>query len=49
MCIRDRLLVENIRAYHDILVRNQPPYQTVSTRVEHMVGMQGGPGLKIKQ
>ena len=41
------LLVENIRAYHDILVRNQPPYQTVSTRVEHMVGMQGGPGLKI--
>ena len=43
------LLVENIRAYHDILVRNQPPYQTVSTRVEHMVGMQGGPGLKIKR
>jgi membrane-bound lytic murein transglycosylase F len=41
------LLVENIRAYYDILVRNQPPYQTVSTRVEIMVGMQGGPGLKL--
>ena len=43
------LLVENIRAYYDILVRNQPPYQTVSTRIENMVGMQGGPGLKIKR
>ncbi len=43
------LLVENIRAYYDILVRNQPPYQSVSPRVGNMVGMQGGgPGLKIK-
>jgi len=41
------LLVENIRAYYDILVRNQPPYQTVSTRVENMVGMQGSSGLKL--
>ncbi len=44
------LLVENIRAYHDILVRYEPPYQTVSTRVENMVGMQGsGPGLRLKR
>lgn len=44
------LLVENIRAYHDILVRYEPPYQTVSSRVENMVGMQGsGPGLKLKR
>ena len=41
------LLVENIRAYYDILLRNQPPYQTVSTRVENMVGMQGSSGLKL--
>ena len=45
------LLVENIRAYYDILVRNQPPYHSVSPRVENMVGMQGGggPGLKLKR
>ena len=45
------LLVENIRAYYDILVRNQPPYHSVSPRVENMVGMQGtsGPGLKVKR
>ena len=41
------LLVENIRAYYDILLRNQPPYLTVSTRVENMVGMQGSSGLKL--
>jgi membrane-bound lytic murein transglycosylase F len=41
------LLVENIRAYYDILLRNQPPYQTVSKRVENMVGMQGSSGLKL--
>jgi membrane-bound lytic murein transglycosylase F len=44
------LLVENIRAYHDILVRYEPPFQTVSTRVEKMVGMQGsGPGLRLRR
>ena len=46
------LLVENIRAYYDILVRNQPAYVTVSARMEGMAGMQGdspGPGLKFKQ
>ena len=41
------LLVENIRAYNDILMRNQPAYLSVSARME---GMQGSsPGLKLKQ
>ncbi len=40
------ILVENIRSYYDILVRNQP----VSPRVEQMTGMQGSePGLKLKR
>jgi len=45
------LLVENIRAYYDILVRNQPAYVPVSQRMEGMIGMQGssGAGLKLKR
>ena len=43
------LLVENIRSYHDILVRNQP-HESISPRVEPMIGMSGnGPGLKLKR
>ena len=43
------LLVENIRSYHDILVRNQP-HESISPRVEPMIGMPGnGPGLKLKR
>jgi membrane-bound lytic murein transglycosylase F len=45
------LLVENIRAYYDILARNQPAYIPVSQRMEGMIGMQGSsaPGLKLKR
>jgi membrane-bound lytic murein transglycosylase F len=46
------LLVENIRAYYDILVRNQPAYVPVSQRMEGVIGMQGGSGgagLKLKR
>jgi len=45
------LLVENIRAYYDILARNQPAYIAVSQRMEGMIGMQGSsaPGLKLKR
>ena len=43
------LLVENIRSYYDILVRNQPQ-ESISPRVEPMIGMPGnGPGLKLKR
>ena len=43
------LLVENIRSYYDILVRNQPQ-ESISPRVEPMIGMSGnGPGLKLKR
>ena len=43
------LLVENIRSYYDILVRNQP-HESISPRVEPMIGMSGnGPGLKLKR
>ena len=43
------LLVENIRSYHDILVRNQP-HESISPRVEPMIVMSGnGPGLKLKR
>lgn len=42
------LLVENIRSYYDILVRNQPQ-ELSSARINEMVGMGGtGPGLKLK-
>jgi membrane-bound lytic murein transglycosylase F len=42
------LLVENIRSYYDILVRNQPQ-ELPSARINEMVGMVGtGPGLKLK-
>jgi len=45
------LLVENIRAYYDILVRNQPAYVPVAQPMEGMIGMQGssGPGLKLRR
>ena len=45
------LLVENIRAYYDILARTEPAYVPVSQRMEGMIGMQGssGPGLKLKR
>ncbi len=44
------ILVENIRSYYDILVRNEERYLAVSSRMEGMVGMQGdGPGLKLKK
>ena len=40
------LLVESIRTYYDILVRNAPPYRP-SPRMEGMAGMAGNaPGLK---
>lgn len=44
------LLVENIRSYYDILVRNQPQ-ESISPRVEPMIGMpsDGGPGLKLRR
>ena len=43
------LLVENIRSYYDILVRNQPQ-ESISPRVEPMIGMpDNGPGLKLKR
>ena len=42
------LLVENIRAYYDILVRNQPAYVPVSQRMEGMIGIQGGSGAGLK-
>lgn len=38
------LLVENIRAYYDILARHEPPYQPLSPRMEG-----SGPGLKLKR
>ena len=42
------LLVENIRSYYDILVRNQPQ-ELPSARINEMVGMGGaGPGFKLK-
>jgi hypothetical protein len=44
------LLVENIRAYNDILARHEPAYQTVSAKMESMTGMSGNmPGLKLKR
>jgi len=44
------LLVENIRAYYDILARHEPSYQPLSPRMEGMIGMQGSsPGLKLRR
>ena len=44
------LLVENIRAYYDILARHEPSYQPLSARMEGMIGMQGSsPGLKLRR
>ena len=47
------LLVENIRAYNDILARHEPAYQAVSAKMESMAGMSGMsgnmPGLKLKR
>ena len=44
------LLVENIRAYNDILARHEPAYQAVSAKMESMAGMSGNmPGLKLKR
>ena len=38
------LLVENIRAYYDILARHEPAYQPLAPRMEG-----SGPGLKLKR
>ncbi|MDZ4314460.1 MAG: membrane-bound lytic murein transglycosylase MltF [Azonexus sp.] len=44
------ILVENIRSYFDILVRHEPPYQPLSSRMERMVGTQGGDsGPRLKR
>jgi membrane-bound lytic murein transglycosylase F len=45
------LLVENIRAYYDILARHEPAYQPLSPRRrESMADMPGGsPGLRLKR
>ncbi|UCV04954.1 membrane-bound lytic murein transglycosylase MltF [Dechloromonas denitrificans] len=44
------ILVENIRSYYDILVRNEPALQSISSKMEKRIGLQGdGPGLKLKR
>lgn len=44
------ILVENIRSYYDILVRNEPPLQASTARVASRAGLDGdGPGLKLKR
>jgi len=44
------ILVENIRSYFDILVRHEPPYQPLPSRMERVVGASGdNPGLKLKR
>lgn len=44
------ILVENIRSYFDILVRHEPPYQPLPSRMERVVGTSGdNPGLKLKR
>jgi membrane-bound lytic murein transglycosylase F len=40
------ILVENIRAYYDILVRNESAYQTGAPRMQNL---SGAPGLKLKR
>ena len=41
------LLVENIRAYYDILARHEPAYLPLARRTEGVHG--SGPGLKLKR
>jgi membrane-bound lytic murein transglycosylase F len=44
------VLVENIRSYYDILVRNEPPLASISARMDSMAGMSGDmPGLKLRR
>ena len=43
------ILVENIRSYYDILVRNEDAFRPISPRVEHMLDNHGKmPGLSLK-
>lgn len=43
------ILVENIRSYYDILVRNEQPLATVTARMENMIGLRSSStGLKLK-
>lgn len=44
------ILVENIRSYYDILLRNERPYQSLAARMEGNADKLGNtPGLKLKQ
>lgn len=40
------ILVENIRSYYDILLRNESAYQTQAPRMQNL---SGAPGLKLKR
>ncbi|MGE5471053.1 MAG: membrane-bound lytic murein transglycosylase MltF [Bacteroidota bacterium] len=43
------ILVENIRSYYDILVRNEEAFQPLSPRIEQMIGLRGkttAPGIR---
>lgn len=44
------ILVENIRGYYDILVRNEAAQKPTTPRIEGMIGMAGAaPGLKLRR
>jgi membrane-bound lytic murein transglycosylase F len=44
------ILVENIRSYYDILMRNERPYQSLAEKMEGMAGKLGSSaGLKLRR
>lgn len=45
------VLVENIRSYYDILLRNERPYQSLAANMDGMSGgkLGGAPGLKLSR